>query len=86
MYFVVYAILATFAIFALIGSGLGGSDASSIAIATIGNVGISAIGTGVMSGLSVAAKLVCCLNMFLGRVEIYPVLIVVYLIFNRKAR
>ena len=39
-----------------------------------------------MSGLSVAAKLVCCLNMFLGRVEIYPVLIVFYLIFNRKAR
>lgn len=86
MYFVVYAILATFAIFALIATGLGGSDASSIAIATIGNVGISAIGTGVMGGLSVAAKLVCCLNMFLGRVEIYPVLIVFYLIFNRKAR
>ena len=86
MYFVVYAILATFSIFALIATGLGGSDASSIAIATIGNVGISAIGTGVMSGLSVTAKLVCCLNMFLGRVEIYPVLIVFYLIFNRKAR
>ena len=86
MYFVVYAILATFAIFALIATGLDGSDASSIAIATIGNVGISAIGTGVMGGLSVAAKLVCCFNMFLGRVEIYPVLIIFYLIFNRKAR
>ena len=86
MYFVVYALLAAVAIFSLLATGLNGADASSLAIASIGNVGISAIGKGVMSSMPVTSKLVCCVNMFLGRVEIYPVLVVIYLIFNRKAR
>lgn len=86
MYFVVYALLAAFAVFSLLATGLGGAQASSLAIASIGNVGISAIGDGAISSLPVTSKLVCCANMFLGRVEIYPVLVVIYLIFNPKAR
>lgn len=86
MYFVVYALLAAIAVFSLLATGLGGAQASSLAIASIGNVGISAIGDGVISNLPVTSKLVCCANMFLGRVEIYPVLVVIYLIFNPKAR
>ena len=86
MYFVVYALLATLAIFGFIASGLDGADATSTAIASIGNVGISAFGSGNIGSMPLVSKLFCCFNMFLGRVEIYPVLIVFYLIFNRKAR
>ena len=86
VYFAVYVILAMFAIFSLISTGLDAENSLSFAIASIGNVGISAMGTDVISSLPMMSKLVCCVNMFLGRVEIYPVLVVIYLIFNRKAR
>ena len=86
MYFSVYAIFGFFAIMGLIASGICGTDATSTAIASLGNVGMSSFGSGDIASMPLMAKLFCCLNMFLGRVEIYPVLVVAYLIFNRKAR
>lgn len=86
MYCVIYAFLGFFAILTLIAVGLGGADATSTAIASIGNVGISSFGSGNIASMPMMAKICSCFNMFLGRVEIYPVLIVFYLIFNRKAR
>ncbi len=87
MYISVYLLLLVLASAALIATGLGGPEAASVAVASLGNVGVNTLpGCCDFADLPVAAKLVSTLNMFLGRVEIYPVLIVFYMIFNPKAR
>ncbi len=87
IYIAIYILLMILAVIILLATGLGGADATAAAMASIGNLGVSTIAdTHSFAAMPVTAKLVCTFNMFLGRVEIYPVLIVVYLIFNRKAR
>ncbi len=87
MYISVYLLLLVLASATLIATGLGGPEAASVAVASLGNVGVNTLpGCCSFADLPVAAKLVSTLNMFLGRVEIYPVLIVFYMIFNPKAR
>ena len=87
IYIAIYMLLMLLAVIILLATGLGGADATAAAMASMGNLGVSTIAdTHSFAAMPVAAKLVCTFNMFLGRVEIYPVLIVVYLMFNRKAR
>ena len=67
--------------------GVEGIEAISGSIASIGNVGpglgaISIAGNYAM--MPVAAKVIFTLDMFLGRVEIYPILITISLIFNKE--
>lgn len=86
MYIVIYLLLMILAIILLIETGLGGTDAASVAVASLGNVGVNTLPAGLgFADLPPVAKLISTFNMFLGRVEIYPVLIVFHMIFNRKS-
>ncbi len=87
IYMTIYMLLIIFAVIILLATGLSGADATAAAMASISNLGVSTIAdTHSFAAMPAAAKLVCTFNMFLGRVEIYPVLIVACLIFNRKSR
>ena len=58
-------------------------------VTSIGNVGpaVGELGSmGNFNGISVAAKLLFTTDMFLGRVEIYPLLAVIGMIFDRHGR
>ena len=70
---------------------LGENDADALAssIASLGNVGpaIHQYGTyGSFNSMPEAGKFLLSLNMFLGRIEIYPVLAVLAVTFKRRAR
>ena len=69
--------------------GQNDADALAISIAGLGNVGpsIHQFGTfGSYNSLPEACKMVMTLDMFLGRVEIYPILAVLTMGLNRHAR
>lgn len=87
MFIVLYILIVFFSTLIIMTTGVDGPEALSGVISSIGNVGpgvrdISTMGN--YSSFPVAAKMICTVNMFLGRVEILPVLIVISLIFNRK--
>ena len=86
LYITLYLLLAAVSvvIFMIAGSDL--TDSLAIEMASIGNVGFVSMGSGDLAGLPVVSKLLSSFNMFLGRVEIYPVLIVIYMMFNRKGK
>ena len=86
LYITLYLLLAAVSVvfFLIAGSGL--TDSLAIEMASIGNVGFVSMGSGDLAGLPAVSKLLSAFNMFLGRVEIYPVLIVIYMIFNRKGK
>ncbi len=86
-----YIVLYVFAIFiSIIGVLLCGSDttaAISGVIASIGSVGPGLGEIGCMDSYAaqpVMAKFIYAFDMFLGRVEIYPILVVISLMFRRK--
>lgn len=86
-----YIVLYVFAIFiSIIGVMLCGSDttaAISGVIASIGSVGPGLGEIGCMDSYAaqpVMAKFIYAFDMFLGRVEIYPILVVISLMFRRK--
>ena len=67
--------------------GLDGTDALACSVSSLGNVGpaIHEYGTlGSFNALPEPGKLTMSLNMFLGRVEIYPVLAVLSMIFHKR--
>lgn len=86
LYITLYLLLAVVSvvIFLIAGSNL--TDSLAIEMASIGNVGFVSMGSGDLAGLPAVSKLLSAFNMFLGRVEIYPILIVIYMIFNRKGK
>ena len=86
LYITLYLLLAAVSvvIFMIAGSDL--TDSLAIEMASIGNVGFVSMGSGDLAGLPAVSKLLSAFNMFLGRVEIYPVLIVIYMMFNRKGK
>lgn len=86
LYIVLYVLILVFSIGALLAVGVGGTEAMSGSIACLGNVGpgLGSIDvTGTYNSMPVAAKMIFTLDMFLGRIEIYPFLIVVSIIFKR---
>lgn len=87
LYFVTYIIILFFSFIALLVCGVDIQDALSGTIASLGNVGpgIGSLGTmGNYAAFSPVVKFIFTLDMFLGRVEIFPVLIVFYMILKRK--
>lgn len=87
LYIVLYisVLLISFLLTLLCGAGI--SEAFSGTLSSLGNVGpgIGALGTmGNYSGLGPMVKFIFTIDMFLGRVEIFPVLIVLSLIFKRQ--
>ena len=79
MYIVLYVIVILFSIICVLLSGSGVSEAVSGVIASVGNVGPGLADLGSMDNYSaqpVMAKLIYTVDMFLGRVEIFPILVV----------
>lgn len=86
MYIVIYFMVIFFSIIAVLLTGSGVPEAVSGVIASVGSVGPGLADVGSMDNYAaqpVIAKLIYTLDMFLGRVEIYPVLIVISLLFKR---
>ena len=86
MYIVTYIILVFISIVVVMLCGSGTTEAVSGVIASIGSVGPGIGELGSLDNYSaepVLSKFVYAFDMFLGRVEIYPVLIVLSMMFNR---
>ena len=89
MYIVIYFIVIFLSIIAVLLCGAGVPEAISGVIASVGSVGPGLAGIGCLDNYSLQpamAKFIYAFDMFLGRVEIYPVLIVISLIFKRSRR
>jgi trk system potassium uptake protein TrkH len=87
MYIVLYCIVLFVSIIAVLLTGTDVSTAVSGVIASVGSVGPGLSEVGCMDNYSfqpVAAKLIYTVDMFLGRVEIFPILAVVSLIIKRN--
>lgn len=81
----IFILFASFILVLICGLDIG--DAFSGTIASLGNVGpgTGALGTmGNYSGLPASVKFIFTMDMFLGRVEIFPILIVISTIFKRQ--
>jgi len=85
-YIVLYIMLIVISTVLLVLIGVDTTEAFSGSLASVGNVGpaLKSIGTaGNYSAQPIFAKLVYTVDMFLGRVEIYPVFVTVSMIFRR---
>ncbi len=88
VYFGLYAAVCVASVFLLVMLG-NGSYSFAETVASLGNVGISfgKLGTyGNYNSLDEVSKFILSVNMFLGRVEIYPVLAVASMIFGKRGR
>lgn len=86
MYIVTYVILVFLSIVVVMLCGSGATEAVSGVIASLGSVGPGLGELGAMDNFSAEpalSKFVYAFDMFLGRVEIYPVLVVLSMMFNR---
>jgi len=89
LYFVVYMFILFIAFMAVLMSGVEISDAFSGTLASLGNVGPGLGGLGTMGNYAsqpVFAKIIYTVTMFLGRLEIFPVLAIFHLAFNFRKR
>lgn len=87
MYIVVYCMVIFVSIIAVLLCGSGISEAVSGVIASVGCVGPGLSELGCLDNYSaepILSKFIYSADMFLGRVEIFPVLIVVSLLFKRE--
>ena len=87
LYIVLYILILFGSFTLLLICGVDISEAFSGTVASLGNVGpgIGRIGTlGNYSGFGPVVKFIFTLDMFIGRVEIFPVLIIISLIFKRE--
>jgi trk system potassium uptake protein TrkH len=86
MYIVIYFLLTFVSIIAVMLCGSDATEAVSGVIASIGSVGPGLGDLGCLDNYSAQpamAKFIYAFDMFLGRVEIYPVLIVISMMFRR---
>ena len=87
MYIVTYVLLIFVSILVVMMCGADATDAVSGVIASIGSVGPGLGDLGSLDNYSAqasVAKFVYTLDMFMGRVEIYPILVVISMIFRRE--
>lgn len=87
MYIVIYFVVIFISIIGVLLCGSGVPEAVSGVIASVGSVGPGLAELGCLDNYSAQpamAKVIYSFDMFLGRVEIYPVLIVISLIFKRR--
>ena len=86
MYIVVYIIVVFLSVIAVMLCGCEATEAVSGVIASVGSVGPGLGELGCLDNYSaqpVMAKFIYAFDMFLGRVEIYPVLVAISMIFRR---
>ena len=87
MYIVVYLMVVLLSVIAVMLCGCDAVDAVSGVIASVGSVGPGLGELGCLDNYSAPpamAKFIYTFDMFLGRVEIYPVLVVISMIFRRN--
>ncbi len=87
MYIVVYLMTIFISVVCVILCGLEPTEAISGVVASVGSVGPGLGDLGCLDSYSaqpVLAKFIFTVDMFLGRVEIFPVLVAISLIFNRN--
>jgi trk system potassium uptake protein TrkH len=87
MYIVTYIIVIFISILAVMLCGSDAAEAVSGVIASVGSVGPGLGELGAMDNYSAVpsmSKFIYAFDMFLGRVEIYPVLVAVSMIFRRN--
>lgn len=88
MYIVMYIIIIFLSIIAVLMCGSDLAEAVSGVVSSVGNVGPGLAEVGSMDNYSAQpamAKFIYTFDMFLGRVEIYPVLIVISMMFKRRS-
>lgn len=86
-YIVTYVIFVFLSIVAVLLCGSGATEAVSGVIASLGSVGPGLGELGAMDSYSAEpamSKFIYAFDMFLGRVEIFPVLVVLSMMFNRN--
>ena len=86
MFIVVYVLVIFASIVAVMLFGTDAADAVTGVIASVGSVGPGVGELGSLDNYSaqlVSAKVIYTIDMFLGRLEIYPLLVVVSMIFRR---
>ncbi|MBR5041632.1 MAG: TrkH family potassium uptake protein [Bacteroidales bacterium] len=89
LYIVLYVILLAISILLSLWLGVGWQNSLGASITSLSNVGpaLGDMGSmGSFNGVSDASKLVFTMDMFLGRIEIFPVLAVVAMIFDKRNR
>ncbi len=89
LYIALYAVLLSISAVLCLLIGVGWQNSIAASITSISNVGPALGEMGSMGSFNVApvaAKLVFSFDMFLGRIEIYPVLAVVAMVFDRHRR
>ena len=87
LYIVLYISILFLSFVAVLFTGVEIGEAFSGVLASIGNVGpgIGSLGTmGNYAAQPEAAKFIYTLDMFMGRLEIFPILIVISLIFKKE--
>ena len=87
LYIVVYFIVIFLSIIGVLLCGTNMPEAVSGVIASVGSVGPGLAELGAMDNYSfqpAVAKFIYTIDMFLGRVEIFPVLVVLSLMFKRN--
>ncbi|MCQ2174352.1 MAG: TrkH family potassium uptake protein [Bacteroidales bacterium] len=87
LYIALYAVLLALSVLLTLLLGMNNHNAFAASISCLSNVGpaIQELGSlGNFADVPAGAKLVFTLDMFLGRVEIYPVLAVVAMVFERR--
>ncbi|MCR5571136.1 MAG: TrkH family potassium uptake protein [Bacteroidales bacterium] len=89
LYIGMYALILVFSVGLVLMTGMDAEEAFASSISSLSNVGpsIKSVGTlGNFGAIPSAAKLVYTADMFLGRIEIYPILAVVAMIFHRNRK
>ena len=87
LYIVMYVLMLSISILLCLWAGVGWQNSLGASITSLSNVGPALGDMGSMGNFNCApdaAKFVFTLDMFLGRIEIYPVLAVVAMIFDRR--
>lgn len=86
LYIVLYSAMTAISIILLVACGVEPLEAFSGALSSMGNAGAAMGDLGALgsyAGQPAVAKLIYSVDMFLGRVEIYPVFVICYLVFKR---
>ena len=89
LYAALYALVMVVSVFLTICAGIDMENSVAGTVMTLGNVGpaTGAMGTmGSFNHMTIAAKVIFSMDMFLGRIEIYPVLAVIGMMMGRNRK